>query len=174
MKAQLVSALKSKTGALANLIYHKFDSLESEQFFIQVISDVLDLFMDEEGTNYVEFFKENNSTYEEHPARKEAEAAHEKRRKESLIRMLHNMKIEDFDESMTADELQEIYNRETELMIQNQIKPSSEDDELVIEDSEYVETGEVSIEPTIKIEKNSLYGEMGNPTEACDAEAIEE
>lgn len=155
--------VQALTGALANLIYHKFDSLESEQFFIQVITEVLDLFLNKEGT--LEFFKENNATYEDHPARKEAEASHEKRRKESLIRMLNNMKITDFDDSMSADELQQIYNRETELMIQNQIKPSSDDEELSIEDSE-----EVVLEPTIKIKKNSVYGEMGNPSTSCEEE----
>lgn len=156
--------VQSLTGALANLIYHKFDSLESEQFFIQVITEILDLFANNEEFDYLEYFKENNMTYEEHPARKQADAAHETKRKESLIRMLTSMKINSFDDSMTADELQEIYNRETELMIKNQVGVST-DEELTIEDSDDVDTENevVNIEPNIaKIQTDSVYGEFGN------------
>ena len=157
--------VQALTGALANLIYHKFDSLESEQFFIQIITEVLDLFMNNEDFDYVEYFKENNMTYEDHPARKQAEAAHEKHRKESLLRMLTNMKVDSnsFNADMTADELQEIYNQESELMIKNQVKLNT-DEELTIEDSEEVEIedGCVNIEP--KLHLSSTYGEMGNPS----------
>lgn len=159
--------VQALTGALANLIYHKFDSLEGEQFFIQVITDVLDLFINEESFDYVEYFKENNTTYEEHPARKEAEAMHETRRKESLLRMLANMNITGFDSSMTADELQEIYNRETDLMIKNQVSSTCEESELTIENSEDVDVNEEESDVTTitpKFEKNSVYGVMGNPS----------
>ena len=155
--------VQALTGALSNLVYHKFDSLEGEQFFLQVISEVLDKFIESEEFDYVNYFKENNTTYEDHPVRKEVEALHEKNRKESLIRMLTEMKISNFDESMTADELQDIYNKETELMIQNQLGSKSDDEELVIDNSEDVEeTSEVDITPTIKIQTDSLYGEFGN------------
>jgi hypothetical protein len=72
--------VQALTGAMANLIYHKFDSLEGEQYFIHVITDVLDLFVNNENFDYTEYFKNHNTTYEDHPARKELEATHDSRR----------------------------------------------------------------------------------------------
>ena len=105
-------------------------------------------------------------TYEEHPARKQAEAAHETHRKESLLKMMAQLKVDSnkYNQNMTVDELQELYNQETEMMIKKQMK-KDESEELTIEDSEEVDTGDgpVNIEP--KIQKNSIYGVMGNTTE---------
>lgn len=136
--------VQAATGALANLIYHKFNSTENEQYFLQVIMKVLDRFEDS-----VEYFKENNTTYEEHPARKEAEANHEKQRKENIIKMLNDMNISGYDPDASADDLLEFYNKETELMIQKQVNQDKEEEDLVVDGAEEVETEEVSITPTI-------------------------
>lgn len=163
--------VQALTGAFANLIYHKFESLESEQFFIQVITEVLDMFIND--FDYTDYFKENNTTYEEHPVRKEVEANHEKRRKEALINMLKNMNISTFDESMSADELQEIYNRETEIMIKNQIGDEKYE-ELTIEEADEVDmdNDEVNLTPNIKkVKLSSVYGEINNPS--IEEESVE-
>lgn len=109
------------TGALSNLIYHKFDNLESEYSFIHIIMGILDKF-----EAYRDKFESDNITHENHPVRKEYEEEHEKVRKQELIKKMKDMKISSYTEDMSASELQEIYNRELDLMIRKQIKPEEE------------------------------------------------
>ena len=143
--------VQSITGALANLIYHKFQSTENEQYFIDVIANIIDKFYDD-----VEYFKENNETYEEHPSRKEAILKYETKRKESIIKMLDELKIVGYDPNASVEELQEIYNRETEILIKKQLNSKDDDgEELVIEEAETVEeSSEVSTDD-IKEESDS-------------------
>lgn len=137
--------VQALTGALASLVYHKFDDLESEQYFIQVITNILDKFTNNENFDYLEYFKNNNQTYENHPARKALVEAHEINRKKALIKSLMDLKINNFSETMTADELQDIYNRETELMIKNQIG-NKEEENLEVSDIEDVKEVEADNE----------------------------
>ena len=121
------------TGALSNLIYHKFDNLESEYSFIHIIMDILDKF-----EAYHDKFESDNITHENHPVRKEYEEEHEKVRKQELIAKLKDMRISSYTDDMSATELQEIYNSELDLMIRKQIKPE-EDVTLEIEGSEEID-----------------------------------
>ena len=137
----------SITGALANLIYHKFNSTETEKYFLQVVSEVLDRF-----ENDRDYFIENNTSYEEHPVRKEAELKHEEKRRKHLIRKMDELQIKGYDPEASADELLEYFNKENELLIKKQLN-RDKDEELTIDDGEEVDTttenDELSVETDI-------------------------
>lgn len=128
--------VQSITSAMANLIYHKFESIESEQFFISIVRDVDSYFMKD-----VEVFKENNSSYEGHHDRIVAKEEHDKHRKEALIKSLHRLNVTDFDESMDIDDLQKLYSETAEKLIDAQIpkkedKTSEESSKVVADETE--------------------------------------
>lgn len=108
----IVSSLIS---ALANLIYHRFTETEDEGMFKGIITSILDLFMDD-----VEYFKENNTSYEKHPVRIEGDAKREAERKESLTRILNNLKIE-YDENASVEELEKVMEKGREELVNKQI-----------------------------------------------------
>lgn len=140
----------SITGALANLIYHKFNSTESEQYFLQVISEILDRFEDDR-----DFFIENNKTYEEHPARKEAELEHERKRRSDLIRKMDRLKITGYDPEAPVEELQEYYNKEHEIIINKQLNKDNKDEQdIEVEESDDVESTEEIVEETELVENS--------------------
>lgn len=94
------------TGAITNLIYHKFDNTDEEQEFINVIKKVLDNFID-----YTDEFKEKNTTYKLHPLRIESEREHDKNRRKALIKKITDMKLDVSDvnlDELSADEIQDI------------------------------------------------------------------
>lgn len=104
------------TGALADLVYHKFETGEEEKNFVKVIEKVLDYFMDD-----IEEFKENNTTWEGHPVRKEQEAAHDNTRKVKLTDKLKELKYDkEIPENATANELQEIFDAYVDKLIDEQ------------------------------------------------------
>lgn len=167
--------VQSLTGALANLIYHKFNSLENEQYFISVISDVIDQFINNEEFDYVTYFKENNTTYEEHPARIEARENYEKRQKDLLIKSLSDLNVSGIDENLSIDELKEIYNREYKKLVDSQIETNKQENELSIDEAEEVLDSEedTTIDPCLKIKKNSLYGEIKNTNDSEDFASVD-
>ena len=136
--------VQALTGALSSLVYHKFDNLESEQYFIHIISDVIDKFINSKKCDYVEYFKENNTTYEEHPYRKRFDKEANEKRREVLIDKLKKLKINNYSDDMTLEELEELYNKERELMIKNQIPKKEEEKDLEVSDIEEAEEVQVS------------------------------
>ena len=159
----------SITGALANLIYHKFNSTENEQYFLQVISEILDRFEDSR-----DYFIENNTTYEEHPTRKESELKHEEKRRRTLMRRMDELQIKGYDPDATADELLEYFNREHELLVKKQLEKNEEEEELTIEDSEEVDVTEVeSVETDDEEEITDVTETDENIEDTTDTSEVE-
>ena len=153
----------SITGALANLIYHKFNSTENEQYFLQVVSEILDRFESDR-----DYFIENNTTYEEHPARKEAELKHEEKRRRSLIKKMDDLQIKGYNPEASADELQEYFNRENELLVKKQLNKMNEE-ELTIDGSEEVEvTEDESVETDVDEEISEVTDTDENIEDTTD------
>ena len=142
----------SFTSALSNLIYHRFDTLATEENFIKVVEKILDLF-----EPYRDEFNEKNTTHENHPVRKQFEEEHEKKRKEVILKKIKDMRINNYDENMTADELQDIYNKEVDLMLRKQIK--KDDEPLEIENSEEVTVSETEEESPQEHTENKVSEE---------------
>lgn len=138
--------VQSITSALANLIYHKFENTENEVEFIGIIKSVLDNFEE-----YHEYFKENNTTYPDHPVRKAADVRHEAERKRVLIENMNKMKITGYDVNASADDLQKFFNEKTDEMIESQLaeKEAREKKELEVpEDAEIIDDTEDDVEPS--------------------------
>lgn len=154
--------VESLTSGIANLIYHKFDSVESEQYFISVIESIDDKFIDD-----VEYFKENNSTYEFHPDRVKAQQEHDAHRREALIKSLTRLKVTDFDENMDIDELQKLYSDTVESMIDTQLEKEDSKNASKEEVSEDVDNEEPSEE---SVDSEEIF----NEDDAVDTEESEE
>ena len=145
--------VQTLTGALANLIYHKFDSTTNEQQFLSVISNVLDYFEKDR-----DMFISGNTTYINHPMRQEVLKKHETRRREALIKSMDKLGIKGYDKDASIDDLQEFYNNEVDLLTKKQLADyNSTDLELVdeIDDQDSSNTtidedGVVNILPTIQ------------------------
>lgn len=124
--------VQSLTSELANLIYHRFDSNETEQVFLDFIKSLLDKFMP-----YYDKFNSDNITHPKHPTRVEADTKHEKKRKDALITHMNQLHIEGYDENSSADELQNFYNEKMRALIDEQVekkKESEENQEIKISD----------------------------------------
>jgi hypothetical protein len=128
--------VKSYTGDLTNLIYHRFDSTETEKSYVDAMCKVLDLFEE-----YAEYFNINNMTHPNHPVRVENEKSAEAHRKFDCINTMKSMGIEGYDEEWSSKELMEYMNKEIERMNEERAeKAATEPSE--IEDE--VETDEVN------------------------------
>lgn len=145
--------VQSLTGALANLIYHKFESMGNEQQFISVIKAVDDRFIDSRDK-----FVESNTTYKDHPARIKVDKDNEERHRSAIIEKLKDFSITDFTEDMSTKELENLLNTKIDEITNTQLdefnrKDSTSDDEIdesghgdnVVEN----EDGSIDILPTI-------------------------
>ena len=145
--------VQSLTGALANLIYHKFESMGNEQQFISVIKAVDDRFIDSRDK-----FVESNTTYKDHPARIKVDKENEERHRSAIIEKLKDFSITDFTEDMSTKELENLLNTKIDEITNTQLdefnrKDSTSDDEIdesghgdnVVEN----EDGSIDILPTI-------------------------
>lgn len=139
--------VQSITGALASLIYHKFDNSESEYNFIKTISNILDHFEKDRDR-----FIECNTTYEKHPMRIKAEEEHTAMRKKSLIESMDKMGIKGYDSSLDVNSLQEYYNNEVELMKKQQLE-SYKNSNLEIDGAKSLDP---SVIDTVKDELNNI------------------
>lgn len=137
--------VQSITGALANLVYHKFTNAENEQVFINTICHILDYFNDKK-----DFFIENNTTYENHPARIKLENARKERLKQELIEKLDNMKLTNYSVDDSYEQLKEYYDTEMERLKNEQLH--TENDGGSDEDDE--ESSIPELKPVIKKEEN--------------------
>lgn len=139
----------SLTGALANLIYHKFDGIENEQQFLSVIRKTLDHFVEDRET-----FIECNTTYAEHPLRKKAVALHDERRREALFKSMDKLGIKGYDKESSTDELQEFYNKEVDLLTKKQVDEYNNSELDIDEDSDEMENVTVEEDGTVGILPN--------------------
>ena len=119
-----VMFVQSVTSALANLVYHKFNSIESEDKFKEIILRVVDKFME-----YHDKFEKDNTTHPNHPTRIEIDNKKQKERRESLIAKMNELNITGYDENASADELQEYLNNSLDSMINSQIEANKEDED---------------------------------------------
>lgn len=132
----------SLTGAMANLVYHKFDTTEEEKEFINVIEKVIDKFAE-----YDEKFEEENTTHKNHPVRLENERLHDQKRKDAIIEKINDMNLDidvNYDE-ISADDLQVLYDKKVEELIEKQMEEKRrrrEEEELEEDADDYDEEDE--------------------------------
>lgn len=84
---------------LYNLLYHKFESVEMEKEFIDIIKKFDDYFVD-----YRDFFKEHNTTSPNHPKRIKRDKEYDERRRMMIISSLENEGIHP-DTTLSTEEL---------------------------------------------------------------------
>ena len=135
--------VQSITSALANMIYHKFNSTIEEQKFINIIEKFENYFMDK-----YDYFMENNTTRPGHPVREHASAKYEADQKARLIAKMNEIGITGYDESMTAKEMYEYFNAEMDKILESQRKEREAKTSVVTEN----EDGSVTIEPDVSDE----------------------
>ena len=109
--------VQSITSALANMIYHKFNSTTEEQRFIHIIEKLEDYFMD-----HYEYFMENNTTRPGHPVREIASTKYEADHKARLMAKMDELGITGYDDIMTAKEMHEFFNKKMDEMLEEQKK----------------------------------------------------
>ena len=139
-----VMFVQSLTSSLANLVYHKFNSISNEDDFKNIIQKVVDKFM-----KYHDKFESDNSTHPTHPVRVEIDNKKQQERRKALIAKMEELKITGYDENASADELQEYLNTELEKMINNQIEAKKEVQVDVIEptDADSSDGDVIDVEP---------------------------
>ena len=99
--------VQSLTSKIANLVYHKFPTNESEKQFVHLIEKFDDFFID-----MADYFIENNTTRPGHPVREEASLKAEMTRKTDLIKTMNKLGITGYDESKSSNELQKYMNEQ--------------------------------------------------------------
>ena len=140
-----VMFVQSLTSSLANLVYHKFNSISNEDDFKNIIQKVVDKFM-----KYHDKFESDNSTHPTHPVRIEIDNKKQQERRKALIAKMEELKITGYDENASADELQEYLNTELEKMINNQIEAKKEaqvDDIEPTDDDDSSDGDVIDVEP---------------------------
>jgi hypothetical protein len=158
------------TGAIADLIYHKFSSSESEQKFIDLMISILDNF-----SEYSEMYKERNTTYKGHELRIEAEKKRGKIRREALIKTMDRIGIKGYNAEAPIEELQDFYEREVDLLKKKQLEEYNQS-EVILEDDETQDNvveeddGSVSILPTINKEEKEESKEVSTEDAPVDDE----
>ena len=110
--------VQSITSAMANMIYHKFNSKIEEQKFIHIIEK----FEDDFFRDQYDYFMENNTTRPGHPVRVTATAKYEADQKAQMIAKMTELGIDGYDESMSAKEMQKFFNDKMEEMLEAQKK----------------------------------------------------
>lgn len=130
--------VQSITGALANLIYHRFNQDEKSEF-IDVVIKVLKYF-----ESYKDKFINENTTWEKHPDRIEHERHIEDQRRDALLHKLEDLKYPDVDAvaELSIDELQAAYDEYVSKLILSQ----APEQEVSPEEEEAVESVEEELE----------------------------
>ena len=136
--------VQSITSALANMIYHKFNSTTEEQRFIHTIEKLEDYFMDK-----YDYFMENNTTRPGHPVREIASAKYEADQKARLMAKMDELGITGYNDSMSAKEMHEFFNNKMDEMLEEQKK--ERDAKANVTENE---DGSVTIAPDMSSETN--------------------
>ena len=142
----------SLTTGISNLIYHRFETTDTEDLFKVIICKLLDNFKSKS-----EYFKENNTSYKNNDIRKQREQDNEEQRKDVIIKALHKMKIDDFDESLPSSELRDIFQQNIDKMITEQNEKyiesrnsqNSDDGDLIIP---HINTDDTDVESDVVID----------------------
>ena len=97
--------VRSITGAISNLIYHRFTSTENEKEFITFIENILDRFID---AGYTEQFIEKNTSYRGNESNIKAMQMLEDQKRDLVTRKLKYYGI-DYSDDMSLNELMELF-----------------------------------------------------------------
>ena len=111
------SFVKVFTSTLANLIYHKFPSNDSEKKFLEIVRKFDDMFMDKR-----DYFIENNTTHPTHPVRVETSQKAEADRKNSIIAKMDELGLTGYDSNQTSEELKKYMKDELDRIISENTK----------------------------------------------------
>lgn len=109
--------VKVFTSTIANLIYHKFPSNDSERKFLDIVRKFDDMFMDK-----YDYFVENNTTHPNHPIRIERSQKAETDRKSGIIAKMDELGITGYDSNQTSDELAKYMKDELDRIIAENTK----------------------------------------------------
>lgn len=111
------SFVKVFTSTLANLIYHKFPSNDSEKKFLEIVRKFDDMFMDKR-----DYFIENNTTHPTHPVRVETSQKAEADKKNSIIAKMDELGLTGYDSNQTSEELKKYMKDELDRIISENTK----------------------------------------------------
>ena len=136
--------VRSLTGALAELFYHKMDDTD-ETAFLDIIKKVEDNFKDN-----IDYFKENNTTSPNHAVRKEQNMELEQKRKKAILDKFKDLKYPNYSDIITkdkegkisVDELYEIFDNYVNELLDKQIKTNMKEEiteETLKEENEKIE-----------------------------------
>lgn len=134
-----------------NLLYHRYETQNQENEFIELIKRLDNYFMP-----YLERFTKYNTTSPNHPKRKERDEKYEEKRRLMLIASLENAGVE-VDTTLETEELRE--------MLQNVIKEKEN------EESQNSDTTNDVIGPAVKIPVNK---EIKTDEEESDIDVVVE
>ena len=151
--------VQSLTSAIANMVYHKFNSKMEEQKFIHIIEKFEEYFIDKH-----DYFIENNTTHPNHPVRIQATTKYETDQKNLLISKMTELGITGYDESMTAKEMHEYFNTKMDEMLEAQKKEKAAKS-IVTEN----EDGSIEIKPDMA---EDISVEEVEPTESTESEMV--
>lgn len=111
------SFVKVFTSTLANLVYHKFPSNDSEKKFLEIVRKFEDMFMDKR-----DYFIEHNTTHPTHPVRIEKSQKAEVDKKNSVIAKMDELGITGYDLNQTSEELTNYMKSELDRIISENTK----------------------------------------------------
>ena len=97
--------VRSITGSIANLIYHRFTNGEKEEEFIKFIESILDKFID---AGYTDRFIDENTSYKNNSNNIRARKVMEDQKRDLLTRKLKYYGIE-YNDDMSIDELMKLF-----------------------------------------------------------------
>lgn len=115
-----VLKVKGIIAGLTKLVYHKFAVDGEEEAFVEMLKGLLDNFKE-----YAEYFTEHNQAAPNHPMRIKTDEAEEAVNKAKVLSFLKLHRIEGYDESQTAEELNKYLQEKIEEMIDAQVGPES-------------------------------------------------
>lgn len=155
----------SLTSAIANIVYHKFNSKMEEQKFIHIIEKFEEYFIDKH-----DYFMENNTTHPNHPVRMQASAKHDTDQKHLLISKMNELGITGYDENMNAKEMHEYFNSKMDEMLAAQ-KKEKEAKSIVKEN----EDGTIEITPNMSVDNtdNNVSEECVMTASSTESEIID-
>ena len=122
--------VRSLTGALAELFYHKMDDID-ETAFLEIVKTVDNNFKDKK-----DYFRENNTTSPNHEMRKEQNMKLDEKRKKAILDKFCDLKYPNYSELMneanegkiSVDELYKKFDEYVNELLEKQLKKDIPDE----------------------------------------------
>ena len=122
--------VRSLTGALAELFYHKMDDID-ETAFLEIVKTVDNNFKDK-----IDYFRENNTTSPNHEMRKEQNMKLDEKRKKAILDKFCDLKYPNYSELMneanegkiSVDELYKKFDEYANELLEKQLKKDIPDE----------------------------------------------